>query len=145
VFGPWDETDELARALRMLSIGAIVSLPSDELASPTYLPDLVNESLDLLLDGERGIWHLANRGQASPHELVDRVATLAGINTASLRAVSGATLHRPAHRPASRILGSERGEHLPLLDDALARYVTACTTPSSTEEIAEVVDALGTV
>ena len=30
------------------------------MVSPTYVPDLVHASLDLLIDGEHGLWHLAN-------------------------------------------------------------------------------------
>jgi dTDP-4-dehydrorhamnose reductase len=33
--------------------------------SPTYVPDLVNVCLDLLVDRESGIWHLANHGDVS--------------------------------------------------------------------------------
>ncbi|XYH95240.1 hypothetical protein ACMHYB_46750 [Sorangium sp. So ce1128] len=28
--------------------------------TPTYTPDLVNAALDLLTDGERGLWHRAS-------------------------------------------------------------------------------------
>jgi dTDP-4-dehydrorhamnose reductase len=35
------------------------------LMSPTYVPDLVNAALDLLVDEEKGIWHLCNDGLVS--------------------------------------------------------------------------------
>ena len=35
---------------------------ADIVVSPTYVPDLVHATLDLLLDGETGLWHLANDG-----------------------------------------------------------------------------------
>jgi dTDP-4-dehydrorhamnose reductase len=40
--------------------------------SPTYIVDLVNVSLDLLIDGEEGIWHLANAGEISWKALAQR-------------------------------------------------------------------------
>lgn len=126
IFGPGRGDDELTRALRMLSIGAPVIMASDELVSPTYVPDLVNESLDLLIDGERGIWHLANRGETSPYTLVRQAASLVGISTGTLRGVTGETLRQLAQRPSCRTLNSERGEHLGSLEDALARYATEC-------------------
>jgi len=42
---------------------------SDQRVSPTYVPDLVNVALDLLIDGTDGIWHLANEGDISWSEL----------------------------------------------------------------------------
>ena len=122
IFGSGDDGDELTRALRMLAIGAPVIMPSDEIVSPTYVPDLVNASLDLLIDGEHGIWHLANRGEASLYQLVKDAAVLAEVKAETLRAVSRETVQRAVLRPACRALGSERGEHLPSLADALARY-----------------------
>ncbi|HZT95863.1 MAG TPA: family 1 glycosylhydrolase [Chloroflexota bacterium] len=40
----------------------------------TYLPDLVNSALDLLIDREPGIWHLVNPGNSRPAD--DRCAIL---------------------------------------------------------------------
>ncbi|MGI4881446.1 MAG: hypothetical protein ACRYG4_28625 [Janthinobacterium lividum] len=37
--------------------------------SPTYIPDLVDATLDLLIDGEVGVWHLSNPGRVSWLEL----------------------------------------------------------------------------
>lgn len=47
LFSPWDPP---ARAAAL----------SRAAAAPTYVPDLVHSCLDLLIDGEHGIWHLAN-------------------------------------------------------------------------------------
>ena len=37
----------------------------DVVISPTYVPDLTHAALDLLIDGEGGLWHLANQGAVS--------------------------------------------------------------------------------
>ena len=50
------------------------------MVSPTYVPDLVDASLDLLIDGEAGIWHLANRGSVTWAELGREAAALAGLD-----------------------------------------------------------------
>ena len=135
IFGSGDHRDDLARSLRMLSLGFSVRVPAGEMVSPSYVPDLVQLSLDLLIDGERGVWHLVNRGAVSRADLVRRAASLAGIPTATLRAVP----LRRGERPPSRVLGSERGEIMPTLEDALARYLAErtllSTEPAPEEEI----------
>ena len=55
-----------------------VLLPNDIFRSPTYVPDLVDQVV-WLLDNHRqvppGIYHIANKGQASLFELVSKVRT----------------------------------------------------------------------
>jgi dTDP-4-dehydrorhamnose reductase len=116
-FGPWDRYNLLTRALDALRAGKEWIVPA-AVVSPTYVPDLVNAALDLLIDGERGLWHLANVGEASWLELVRRAAALASVGTESLREAPGGSSDRNY-----TALGSERGLLLPPLDDALARYV----------------------
>ena len=95
--------------------------------SPTYLPDLVDACLDLLVDGEAGVWHLTNAGALSWAELAARACDAAGIDAAGLRAVPREELGLLAPRPAFSALHSERAVLLPTLDDALARYAQART------------------
>ena len=116
-FGPWDRYNLLTRALDALRAGEQWIVPA-AVVSPTYVPDLVNAALDLLIDGERGIWHLANVGEVSWLELVRRGAALAGVGTEGLREAPAGASGR-----SYTALGSERGLLLPSLDDALARYV----------------------
>ena len=54
-FGPWDEHNFVTIALRELAAGRPFVAAEDAVISPTYVPDLVNASLDLLIDGERGL------------------------------------------------------------------------------------------
>jgi dTDP-4-dehydrorhamnose reductase len=57
---PWDEYNFVTIAVRQLSAGEEFLAAQDIIVSPTYVPDLVNASLDLLIDSETGLWHLAN-------------------------------------------------------------------------------------
>ena len=93
--------------------------------SPTYVPDLVDASLDLLIDGEHGIWHLANAGKTSWASLARRAARLAGISARALRPCPAASLALAAPRPRFSALASARAALMPSLDDALARYAAA--------------------
>ena len=124
-FGPWDEHNYVTIALRALARGDAFAAIDDVVISPTYVPDLVNASLDLLIDGERGLWHLVNDGSLSWAELVRRAAKLANVSTRPLQSRSWRTFGLTAQRPAFSALTSERGIVMPNLEDALARYVAA--------------------
>jgi dTDP-4-dehydrorhamnose reductase len=96
--------------------------PDDAVVSPTYVPDLVQASLDLLIDGETGIWHLANAGAATWFELALHVAEAAELDRSGVEPVTSAELGWIAPRPAYSALTSVRGQVMPTLDDAIARY-----------------------
>ena len=49
-FGPWDEHNFVTRCLRALASGACWTAADDAMVSPMYVPDLVDASLDLLID-----------------------------------------------------------------------------------------------
>jgi dTDP-4-dehydrorhamnose reductase len=124
-FGPWDDHNFVTVALRTLARGDVFRAIDDIVVSPTYVPDLVNAALDLLIDGEQGLWHLVNDGSLSWAELVRRVAKLAKVSTAQLQSDSWRTFGLAAARPSFSVLTSQRGIVMPALEDALARYVAA--------------------
>lgn len=125
-FGPWDEYNFITLALRTLSSGQYFQAPVDLTVSPTYVPDLVNACLDLLIDGESGIWHLANRGETSWAELARQMARRCDLDTEMVKGCSAAGLNLAAVRPRYSVLASERGILLPSLDNALERYLREC-------------------
>jgi dTDP-4-dehydrorhamnose reductase len=124
-FGPWDAHNFITQALNALDAGLPFAAADDLVVSPTYVPDLVNACLDLLIDRESGIWHLTNGHAVSWAELARRACAVAGVGTRSLRAGSAAGQRLVAPRPAYSALESERAVLLPPLDDALARFITA--------------------
>lgn len=122
-FGPWDDWNFVSRALAELVHGREVAAADDLVVSPTFVPDLVHTSLDLLLDGERGIWHLANAGGVTWAGLARLAAEAAGIDASAIAPRPHTELGFIAARPARVALGSQRGWLMPSLDDALGRYV----------------------
>lgn len=122
-FGPWDSVNFVLVALAELKQGRPFVALSDVIISPTYVPDLVHASLNLLIDGEHGIWHLANQTALSWAQLARKAADLAGISSERLQERTALQLRSPAQRPAFSAMGSERGRLMPSLDDALARYL----------------------
>jgi dTDP-4-dehydrorhamnose reductase len=123
-FGPWDPHNFVTTTLRRLRRGAPLALSDTGTVSPTYVPDLVDATLDLLLDRECGLWHLNNQGTVSWLDFARQAALQAHVASADL-------LREPeykpviAPRPPYSAMTSCRGLLLPTLEDALARYVVA--------------------
>jgi dTDP-4-dehydrorhamnose reductase len=124
-FGPWDDHNFVTSALRELAAGRAVRAAGDTIVSPTYLPDLVHACLDLAIDGERGVWHLANTGTTTWAGLAGAAAGLAGHDVARVVAVPASALGWRARRPRFSALSSTRGVLLPPWSDALRRYCDA--------------------
>jgi len=122
-FGPWDAHNFVTLALRALAGGKRWPAAQDQQVSPTYVPDLVRASLDLLLDGASGVWHLANRGAVSWAGLARMAAEAAGMDTRLVDPCIGRSLGQRAARPRYSVLDSERGSVMPSLADALGRYM----------------------
>jgi dTDP-4-dehydrorhamnose reductase len=123
LFGPWDEANFITSTLKALAERRTVRVADDEVVSPTYVVDLVHAALDLLIDRESGVWHLANRGALSWADFARTAAELADMDPGHLEARPGRMLRRQARRPRYSVLGSERGALMPTLEDALQRYL----------------------
>ena len=121
-FGPWDEYNFVSNVINTLSFNNTFIAAEDVFISPTYVPDLVNTSLDLLIDGEKGIWHLTNKGKITWADLARKVSDRAGLDTDLVEGQPLHLLNWKAPRPRYSVLKSERGILLPSLDNALKRY-----------------------
>lgn len=121
-FSPWDEHNFLAVLSRALLQGRRFRAASDTVVSPTYVPDLVESCLDLLVDRERGVWHLANPGQLSWADFAREAARLVGLDTHLIEACALPELRLRARRPRYSVLGSERARLLPRLEQSLERW-----------------------
>ncbi len=88
-FGPWDKYNFAWNVLSSLARGEPVRASRNSTVSPTFVPDLCHATLDLLIDGETGIWHLANQGSLSWHEFAYRVAEGAGYDPSLILPVDG--------------------------------------------------------
>ncbi|GGC16419.1 hypothetical protein GCM10011572_42200 [Pseudoduganella buxea] len=124
-FGPWDKHNFVTLVLQAMSEGRQFAAADDLVVSPTYVPDLVQTCLDLMIDRERGIWHLSNGEAVSWAELARRVCAMAGVDCSALMAQPATALDFQAAQPRFSALASERGNMMPSLDDALQRYLQA--------------------
>ena len=124
-FSPWDEHNFVTLALRALRAGERFTAAGDMTVSPTYVPDLVGASLDLLIDRESGIWHLSNGDAVTWAEFAERAARAAGVDSRGLHTCHDQLRRLSARRPRYSALGSVRAFAMPRLDDALVRYCAA--------------------
>ncbi|MBJ6985205.1 sugar nucleotide-binding protein [Luteimonas sp. MC1750] len=122
-FGPWDPHNFVSCALRALGQGAPFAAAEDVTVSPTYVPDLVHACLDLLVDGESGVWHLTNGQPVTWADFARRAAAAAGTDARSLRPCRADGLGWVARRPRYSALGTSRVFAMPGLDDAILRCV----------------------
>jgi dTDP-4-dehydrorhamnose reductase len=115
-FGPWDKYNFAWNVLAALARGEPVTACDRTEISPTYVPDLCHAALDLLIDGEKGVWHLANQGRLSWYEFACRVAEGAGYDP---------SLVEPLREGKQTItaLESARGPLLRPFDDALEDFL----------------------
>jgi dTDP-4-dehydrorhamnose reductase len=114
-FGPWDRYNFLFDTIERLKRGEEVAASDRTVVSPTYVPDLVHATLDLLLDGEKGVWHLTNQGAISWHELATEIADRAKLDPRRIIAVT-------PDEPTDTSLTSNRGLLLRPLDQALTDF-----------------------
>jgi dTDP-4-dehydrorhamnose reductase len=122
-FGPWDEYNFLAAVFRALDAGAPVLAPEDTTVSPTYVPDLAHATLDLLIDGAYGLWHLANDGAITWFEFARGAAVRSGRNAERIQPVEAARVWGPAVRPRFTPLASDRAQLLRPLDAAVGAFL----------------------
>ncbi|MDB6005085.1 MAG: dTDP-4-dehydrorhamnose reductase [Prosthecobacter sp.] len=133
-FGPWDRRNFIAATLEKLRAEEPVNAAEDAFISPTYVPDLVHAALDLLIDGEQGIWHLANEGTVSWGEFARSAAQLAGLDPSLVRGCAQESLRQRAPRPSFSALTSERATLMPHWEDALRCCLTHWTQQRGSEQ-----------
>ena len=122
-FGPWDEYNFVHHVQKSLQRYEPVFVAGNIFISPTYVPDLVNATLDLLIDKETGIWHLSNGGATTWAALAFTIAEGFDLDKSLIHVVNADEMNYAARRPVYSVLGSERGHLLPSLEDALNRYM----------------------
>ena len=112
------DANYVAQVIRTLSAGDHHSAPIDLTISPTYVPDLVDASLDLIIDGEKGIWHITNERAVTWADFAVEIASRAHLDRGKIQGCAHGDLRWTAARPSYSALRSERASLLPTLDDA---------------------------
>ena len=120
-FGLPRQRDPIAHLLEGLRAGRVVPTADEPALALASVPAVVEASLDLLIDGERGVWHLIHPERCTAPQLVARVAGMLG-PTAHPPAPGEMPLDAP-HWSLGSVLASSRGDVLSPLDAALDAHL----------------------
>lgn len=125
--GPNNFVGKILQAARE---GRALKVVRDEIGSPTYTEDLAVFLAGLIRTNLYGIYHAANSGSCSRHELARAALQLAGLGDVPLLAIDSGQLKTSARRPGYSALDSmmirlNGLQPLPDWRDALARCLAA--------------------
>jgi dTDP-4-dehydrorhamnose reductase len=121
-FSAHDRHNFAMHVVQALREKRIFKAASDVVVTPTFVPDLVRATLDLVIDGERGLWHITHEDPQTWHDFARTVATATGTPLRGLASVTAEEMGWIAPRPKSAALGSERGRLLAPLDRAIGQF-----------------------
>ena len=124
-FSPYDRFNFAHAVVETLGRGQPFEAADDQFISPTYVPELVEASLDCLIDGDHGIRHLANAGRVSWASFARLIAMTLEFDPALVIGRPGASFGWPAARPSDVALTSERPGLMKPLENALGHYADA--------------------
>lgn len=103
--------------------GKEITMVSDEFASPTYAPDLVERTLYIIKNNlPFGIYHGTNSGFCSWYEFTKKIFEIAKID-ARVIPISGDKLNRPAKRPKQARLLNTKLPQARNYEEALREYL----------------------
>lgn len=99
-----------------------LDLVDDEIASPTYAPDLARATRSIIESQPPGLYHAANDGKCSWYEFAQEIFRLKDI-VIDISPVSGTIFPRPASRPHDSSLVSSKLPPQRSWQEALAEYL----------------------
>lgn len=123
-FSPHDPHNFAMAVERTLRDGHEFAAAAEFVVTPTFVGDLVRATIDLVVDGEGGIWHLTNGDPVSWLEFGRMVASALSLDPGRVKAATDSQLGWRARRPRYAALQSSRGRLLPSLADALDRHAS---------------------
>lgn len=124
-FSPHDPYNFAMAVVDHLRRGRRFAAAADYMISPTYVPDLCDAALDLLIDRETGIWHLSNEAAVSWAEFATQVARACGLDARLIDPVLEMQLGWRARRPRASALVSVKGAAMPSQSSAIERFAHA--------------------
>jgi dTDP-4-dehydrorhamnose reductase len=123
-FSPFDDHNFAMHLSAALRAGRSFVAPSDCVISPTFVPDLVRTTLDLIIDDEQGLWHLTSDGTLSWADFAFEIASALDLPKKSIETCPARAMEWRAKRPLYAPLTSERAQMMPPLDSAIARFAS---------------------
>ena len=102
------QNNYVCRVLGDLRAERSVRAPADEVGSPTFVPDLAAAAVALAKSDATGIYNAAGPVRASRYDLACWTARAFGMDPAAIEPVRSEDLNRPARRPLSAGLVSDK-------------------------------------
>ncbi|HEX4155070.1 MAG TPA: sugar nucleotide-binding protein [Acidobacteriaceae bacterium] len=100
VFGPDRQCKNFLYTLhRLLSAGAVMRVPTDQLSTPTYNEDLAAATLALANSGHTGLFNISGRELLSRYDFALLAADILSLDASLLHPVLTAELNQRAPRP----------------------------------------------
>ncbi len=130
-FGPWEHNTFANQVIDCVRHDRPIMISSEAVISPTYLPDLIDTTLDLLTNKESGIWHISNDGEVTPQEFA--LTIIAQFQPDYTPDFIKVDKHDKAPRPTYSVIKSNRGIILPSLTNAIERFVDSMESVSSSK------------
>jgi dTDP-4-dehydrorhamnose reductase len=100
---------------------------TDEVASPTFVPDLATAMLKLIETDHYGIYHFANEGYCSRYDFAKTILNLSGRSHIPVEPITLADYKRPStppkFSPLVNLCGAAIGITLPTWQDALKTFL----------------------
>lgn len=124
-FGPSNTYNFAFNVVNTLSANNIFEAADDVVVSPTYIPHLAEAILTLLIDGEKGIWHLANEGAVTWKDFAIKIAGMGGYNSGLIIGKRTSEISSTP-MPSYSALASARGSLMPSLDQAIKCFFKEC-------------------
>ena len=130
-FSPFDIHNFAFSVISTLERGEYFHAASDLVISPTFVPHMVDTALDLLIDGESGLWHLTNGTALSWADFAVEIAGAFDLPRELVKPVAATELGFRVKRPPFAPLDTIRGANLPSLEAALADLDRSLGRPTS--------------
>lgn len=124
-FSGFDEFNFVSKSIQAALQKSEFIAAKDVIVSPTFVPDLVHATLDLLLDDAHGIWHINNDGEISWYDLAREAVRLAKLDEAYILPSCN---HFKIPMPNYSALTSTKGMLMPGLDASLQKCVEQLST-----------------
>jgi dTDP-4-dehydrorhamnose reductase len=132
VFGPHDTNNKIADIIIKIRNNMEVEVADDVFVSVSYVPDLLHESLNMLIDDDTGLYALSSSGRISLRDLVSLIAVSIGYEPefVRVRPVSDPEINGCHHEEENK---DEIKIKLPDLQATLLRYLEATDLVSQVE------------
>ncbi|OGY21676.1 MAG: dTDP-4-dehydrorhamnose reductase [Candidatus Woykebacteria bacterium GWB1_45_5] len=109
LYGPASENNFPNKILRKAKEQGFLKVTSDEVATPTYAPDLAKGVRELVKKNALGIFHLVNEGQTSRYDWAKQIVKEKKLNV-SVEPIKLGSFSRPSKPPKYSVLANTRAK-----------------------------------